>query len=91
MRYHVIDPVTDHMVEHMTGRGMEHVVDHMITWGLWEHMTHHMLGHVMTSQDHVLVSEFGQLGYSFAWGAGSLGFEALQASLTTRLGFGAKA
>ncbi len=46
-------------------------------------MTHHVLGHVTSSQGHVLVSEFGLLGYSFAFGVSSLVFEALRALLAT--------
>ena len=56
MRYHVIDPVTDHVVQYVTGWGTKHVIDHVIVWGLEDHVIRHVLGHVMVSQDHVLVS-----------------------------------
>src|SRR5260221_6368145 len=49
-------------------------------------------GHVPASQDHVEISEFGLLGYSFAFGPsllrlGSWCFGALRASLATTLPF----
>ncbi len=60
MRYHMIGPVTDHVVGHMT----EGVKDHVIAWRLRDHMMHHMEEHVIVSQDHVLPFSSLQLDYS---------------------------
>ena len=53
--YHVIDPVADHVVGHMTEGVKDDVLCHVIAWRLGGHVMHHVLGHVMVSQDHVVL------------------------------------